>query len=194
MNGADNWDIPNPLETCVSCLNTLAPGASVTTFLSFEEGGPVRQDLCEDCVLAGKEAHGDLYWRRSLPEEGERRPVVDYELLREVFGRLRTRTDTNSQRLAYLIGLVLVRKRYLKLRGFRVRDDREVMVVSKGAGQPEWDVAAPYLEAEDMIAARNQLMRLMDADFDDEDLSRLDEDEREAPQERVKTSESETDV
>ena len=43
MNGADNWDIPNPLETCVSCLNTLAPGSSVTTFLSFEGGGPVRR-------------------------------------------------------------------------------------------------------------------------------------------------------
>src|SRR5262245_30706659 len=83
------------------------------------------------------------------------------------------RGDEIYRRLSYLVALVLVRKRHLRLHGFEVRQGREVMVVSRGAGQPAFDVPAPYLSPEDMLAVREHLSRLLQADFAEGDLPDL---------------------
>ena len=165
----DAWKLPAGADLCACCERPLAEGELVTVCLRFAEGGPYREDRCEAC--GGVVEGGDVvFWRSRRPEQGGRRPVVDYELLHEIFDVLRARTDVSSRRLAYLVGLVLVRKKVLRLRTFEVRAGREVMVVSRGKDGPPFEVPAPPLTAEDMVEVRDQLARLLRAD-----LSELDE-------------------
>ena len=165
MSDTDGWRIPARAEQCSGCQTTLAVGDDVTVLLRMGDEGPTRDDLCEDCGAALESSGENVYWRRPLRESEAASPVVDYALLREMFDRMLQRTEPVYQRLSYLVGLVLLRKRHLRLKGFEVRDGREVMVVVRGAGQPEMEVPAPHLSADELVETREQLTRLLAADL-----------------------------
>lgn len=169
MSDSDSWKIPASAEQCARCETALAVGDEVTVFLRFGEEGPHREDLCASCGNAVSASGSDVFWRHKLPESAVASPVVDYALLREMFHRMLVRPEPVYQRLSYLVGLVLVRKRHLRLRGFERRGGTEVMVVSKGAGEPDLDVPAPHLSAEALVETREQLTRLLAADLPSED-------------------------
>lgn len=164
----DAWKIPTAAATCSVCENELVTGSTVTVVLSLGDDGPGRHDVCSDCEAP--EASDGIFWRRKVPDLGDGKPVVDYAMLREIFGRLVERPEESYRRLSYLVALVLVRKRHLRLLGFEARDGKEVMRVSRAAGEPAVDVPAPYLSAEDMVETRDMLTRLLAADLPDEGL------------------------
>jgi hypothetical protein len=169
----DAWKIPTVTRNCASCQRALQIGDPVTTVFRLQADGPERRDLCNECGQLGENLGDAFFWRHRLPADGNRRPVVDYALLRELFTRMLQRGDEIYRRLSYLVALVLIRKRWLRLHGFEVRDGREVMVVSRGAGEPGFDVPAPFLSAEDMVAVREHLARLLQADVVEGDLPDL---------------------
>jgi hypothetical protein len=171
----EEWKLPASADACGRCQQPLQPGSLVTTVVRLLPTGPERSDLCASCG-EGVEAEGSaLYWRRKRPADAGKKRVVDYAMLRELFGRMLERPDEIYRRLSYLVALVLIRKRHLKLSGFEVRQGREVMVVSRGAGQPALDVPAPHLSPEDMVSVREHLTRLLNADLQDHDLPELSE-------------------
>ncbi len=170
MSLTDAWKIPTAARRCAACQRELQTGEAVTTVFRWQPEGPERRDLCAACGQAGENLGDAFFWRHRLAAPDQRRPVVDYALLRELFTRMLQRGDEIYRRLSYLVALVLIRKRYLRLHGFEVRGGREVMVVSRGAGEPNFDVPAPFLTAEDMVAVREHLTRLLQADVVEGDL------------------------
>jgi hypothetical protein len=169
----DAWKLPRPGDTCAACQQPLLVGMLCTTVVRLLAEAPLREDLCTAC---GEQAVADpeiCFWTRRRPESGQQRTVVDYAMLRELFGRMLLRTDDVYRRLSYLVALVLIRKRFLRLLGFQRRAGREVMVVTRGAGQPSLDVPAPLLTAEDLLTVRDQLAQLLNADLADHDLPEL---------------------
>ncbi len=138
--------------------------------------GPLREDLCASCGEVAVAAAADVcFWTRRRPAASRQHTVVDFSMLRELFGRMLQRSDDVYARLSYLVALVLIRKRHLRLVGFERRAGREVMVVSRGAGQPALDVPAPLLDAEHLLAVREQLARLLNTELADQDLPELAE-------------------
>jgi hypothetical protein len=164
----DAWKIPTAAATCSVCETELVTGSEVTVVLSLGEDGPGRHDVCSGCEPP--ETANGIFWRHKVPDLGDGKPVVDYAMLREIFGRLVERPEESYRRLSYLVALVLVRKRHLRLLGFEARGGKEVMRVSRGAGEPAVDVPAPYLSADDMVETRDMLTRLLAADLPDEGL------------------------
>ena len=166
--GADEWSLPARRLLCGACEQELPAGMLVTSSLSFGPEGPQRRDLCETCGRAVESGADDVFWRHRLPLDDGKRLVVDYALLREVFEQLARRTEPLYERLAYLVGLVLVRKRLLRLKGFTVVDGREVMRVQRTAADPELIVPAPHLEPEQLVETRERLGRLLNSDLPDD--------------------------
>jgi hypothetical protein len=169
----DAWKLPRPGDCCAGCQQPLLAGMLCTTVVRLHADAPLREDLCTAC---GERAVADpevCFWTRRRPESGNQRAVVDYAMLRELFGRMLQRSDEVYRRLSYLVALVLIRKRFLRLVGFQRRAGREVMVVTRGAGQPTVDVPAPLLTAEDLLSVRDQLAQLMNADLADHELPEL---------------------
>lgn len=176
MATPEAWQIPSPADSCARCQAALEPHTEVTVQLVLGQEGPERQDLCSACGEAVGNGDGGFYWRQRRHEKGDERPVVDYAFLREMFGRMLERPEEVYRRLAYLVGLVLIRKRHLRLKGFEQRDGHEVMIVTRGKDAPDQEVPAPFLSAEDMVATRELLSRLMASDLPDEgDLLTADE-------------------
>lgn len=164
----EDWKLPSAVERCSSCAAELQPGQPVTSVIRLAAAGPGRQDLCATCGQAvGGEAEV-FFWRRPRPAGKTRPAIVDYTMLRELFGRLLERPGELYARLSYLVALVLIRKRHLRLSGFELRGGREVMLVTRGAGEPAVEVPAPYLTPEDMVEVRAHLNRLLQADLPDD--------------------------
>jgi hypothetical protein len=164
----DDWKLPSGHERCTRCASELQPGQPVTSVIRLAADGPGRQDLCASCGQAVGGEADVFFWRRKRPEASERRAIVDYAMLRELFGRLLERPGELYERLSYLVALVLIRKRHLRLAGFEQRRGREVMLVSRAAGEPAIEVPAPFLTPEDMVAVRAHLNRLLQADLPDD--------------------------
>lgn len=175
MSPTEDWKLPGRAERCSGCQGPLAAGTLVTTLVRLSPAGPERRDLCASCGESVDSQGDELFWRRLRPEGDGPRRVVDYAMLRELFGRMLGRPDELYRRLSYLVALVLIRKRHLRLQGFEVRNGREVMVVTRGPGEPPLDVPAPFLTAEDMVGVRGHLTRLLNADLQDHDLPELAE-------------------
>jgi len=173
----EDWKLPSAVERCSSCDAVLQPGQPVTSVIRLAAAGPGRQDLCGTCGQAvGGEAEV-FFWRRPHPASKTRSAIVDYTMLRELFGRLLERPGELYARLSYLVALVLIRKRHLRLTGFELRGGREVMLVTRGAGEPAVEVPAPYLTPEDMVEVRAHLNRLLQADLPDDLLAGAGRDE-----------------
>lgn len=172
----DAWKIPAYHTACDACEAGLEPGQLVATVLDFEAEGPRRRDLCPACWDAASVGDDTIFWRRErTAADVEAKRTVDYAMLRDVFTRLLDQDSKVYRRLAYLVGLVLVRKRFLRLQGFEARDGREVMIVRRRAGDPSMEVPAPFLTAEDIVETREHLMRLLDADLGEGDLPSLED-------------------
>lgn len=171
MSQPDEWTLPGPSPVCHGCGAELPPGSSVTVRLSLAQEGPSREDLCTNCGQSVGEQGDSFYWRTERPEAGSQRPVVDYALLREMFERMLPRQELSYRRLAYLVGLILVRKRHYRLKGFEAREHGEIMLLGQAGGAPDLEVPAPHLNAEDMLATREALKRLLAADLPDTESS-----------------------
>jgi len=164
----DDWKLPTGAGRCSACASELQVGQSVTSVIRLAATGPGRQDLCASC---GQSVAGEadvFFWRRRRPEESARRAIVDYAMLRELFTRLLERQGELYARLSYLIALVLIRKRHLRLVAFEQRAGREVMLVTRAAGESAIEVPAPYLTPDDMLSVREHLNRLLQADLPDD--------------------------
>jgi len=166
----DAWSIPTRNDRCSRCDSELPVGSRVTVLLDLASEGPRRDDLCTSCGQAVEEDGEAIFWRSERVEDGDQRPVVDYGFLREMFGRLLQRDEPVYRRLSYLVGLVLVRKRHLRLKGFERRDGREVMIVTRSVDSPDLLVPAPHLSAEDMVETRELLRRLLAADLPESEI------------------------
>lgn len=170
MAAPEDWKLPTAAQTCARCSAVLQPGERVTTSIRLPPTGPERTDVCAACGKLVDDLSETFFWRHTIAASGPSRPVVDYALLRELFARLLVTPGAHYERLAYLVALVLVRKRHLRLIGFSGRAGAEVMLVTRGAGQPQHEVPAPFLTPEDMLPLRDELTRLLHAEIPLEDL------------------------
>ena len=177
----EDWKLPSGVERCSRCAAELVPGQPMTSVIRLAPDGPGRQDLCASCGQAVGGEADVFFWRRNRPPASERRAIVDYTMLRELFGRLLERPGELYARLSYLVALVLIRKRHLRLAGFEARGGREVMLVSRAAGEPAIEVPAPFLTSEDMVEVRAHLNRLLQADLPDDLLAGPGGDDAAAP-------------
>ena len=175
MSQSEVWKLPGGADQCSGCGGPLTVGMVVTTLVRLLPQGPERADLCASCGESVASGGAQFFWRRRRPDGTGPRSVVDYAMLRELFGRMLERPGEVYSRLAYLVALVLIRKRLLRLVGFEVRAGREVMVVTRGAGQQPLDVPAPFLTAADMLTVREHLTRLLNTDLQEHDLPELSE-------------------
>lgn len=107
--------IPALSRTCASCGAPFPPGAEVYSVMSLREAG--RRDLCPACFSAAQagSAADQVHWktRRPIPSRGE--ATVDLDSVTELFHRLLADPRPEVAGLRYVVALLLVRKRRIKL-------------------------------------------------------------------------------
>ena len=165
---------------CAATGEPLEPGAVCVTALCEHEHdeGFDRKDFSEAAWEAGARPERLFsYWRSTVPEPSEKKRVfVDDEVLMQIFERLAH--DDRPQRIAFrfVLALVLLRKRKLRMVGRSIDGEREVWLFSPKASRlgdkqrlsdesPAIEVINPQLTDDDVAELTSQLAEILQAEL-----------------------------
>lgn len=105
------------------------------------------------------------WWRTEVPDPSSKRQMfVDDDTLVDLFERLAAESDPARQAFRFVLGLILLRRRKLRMVDRRREGDDEVWVLKRVGGgddAPLWPVVDPRLSEEDADAIAEQLSTIL---------------------------------
>lgn len=169
MNATTNeWKIHRRESGCSACGKAFEEGEALFSLLHLGEDALRREDQCGGCFQdPGDEgepgaARDFLFWRTHHQNDPRARFAVDFEALSELFLALESRTEERLLELRYVVALLLLRKKRLKLVGVRRRADGEILNVRRPRHQEEFEVRVYDLDGERAQAIKADLARVFE--------------------------------
>ncbi len=133
----------------------------------------LRRDVCATCFreLEARAGEPPLFWRGRRRRNGDKAPAYDLHSLRQLFDRLgEQKQEQNAGRAAtarglrYLVALLLLRKRVLKMvdASGAAQEAADLVVVDpKVEGMAPVALCAPELDDERLAALKQELLGLL---------------------------------
>jgi len=154
------WKFAGRRDRCNTCDSPFEEGTRHVSTLSLTGEDLSREDLCLACFEARQRASEIFFWytRMSADRRGLR---LDLPMLEELFHRLEKRTEEGMIELRYVLCLLLMRKKRLKL--VRItRDPAETMLVRRPRRDELLPVLVRDLTAERIEELRGELAEIFD--------------------------------
>lgn len=107
------WKIDKRSPSCFKCQKVFEPQEDLYSAVYDEKEGLKRKDFCAPCWEEGVPAPFS-FWKAKGREE-ERKASVNLRSLRDVLLRLSGKRGGEKGRIAYLLALVLLRKKILSI-------------------------------------------------------------------------------
>lgn len=158
---------------CARCEREFELGEGYRSVLRLGAEEPERLDYCEPCFEEPGDEDAVAHWRARRTEPPSRKKAVDFAMLRELFFKMVEHHGEEYAKVAYLLGLVLIRKRRLKLIEFATDDGVDYLVVTGPDRKEPIRVLAPELNRDEYGALRDKLTCLLDIEFDEEEPLRV---------------------
>ncbi len=165
-----DWKFGGRQGLCTECERAFADGEPLHSLLALNEGAFSRSDLCAGCFGEREPSEDVVYWRTKYTVVEKKGVQLDLESIHALFGALEEREERGWRELRYLLCLILMRKRRLKVLGVRNVDGDEVFVVRRPRTEDEKLVHVFDFSAE----RRGELRETLQAIFDGADLDELD--------------------
>jgi len=179
-HGSMDYQIQTNTRRCALSGRSLEPGERFFTVLLDTGGNLERRDYCAE-AWSGPPAEAFSFWSgRIAAPEAKRLPPIDTELLLECFQRLAGQDDPERISFRYIVALLLVRRKKLRLidseeirgqgttspsgrgvgeSGFS--DSQSVIVVRNPQDGQVYKVIDPKLSADEMAAVQDEVYRLL---------------------------------
>jgi hypothetical protein len=162
-SSATPWKFDRRSGVCAGCESVFATGAQVTSALYEHEDEFRRADWCGTC-FADPARRGDPYshWTADVPEPQTRKAVFDQGVARDFLIRLiRENADARAS-LRYLLCLLLMRKRAVRVVEQRGGAGAETMVFTIPPDEDVHEIACPEIDEAEAESLREELGRLFD--------------------------------
>lgn len=160
MGIIEDYGIDRKIETCGACGKSFAENQPLVSGLYEGGAGFVRKDFCLDCwnEELGRDCLG--HWRTKNAVEEQKRRFVDDEIIFSFFEKLVEAEDESKADFRYVLALILMRKRWLKLQGLD-RDGGTVrMVLRCPRRDAVYKVEERRLSPEEMEHLNDEVARL----------------------------------
>ncbi len=144
---ATTWKFGRRQGLCSGCGVPFPEGQTLFSLLRFEGDELQRGDLCEGCFDA-REPEGDLFWWRTTHAPGRARVKVDFDLLLALVRNLIGDSRPERLDLAFLLTLLLIRHRRLRLTGISRVAGREVLNLRRPRTREVFPVEVRELDSE----------------------------------------------
>ena len=168
---SSSWKIRRSTGTCSGCDKEFEPEAEHYSLLTIGEEDWERTDSCAGCFKAEGLGPETLYWRTRRPKAENKKRQVDLEGLRVLFSQLVTmELDDTRRKLTFLIGMILTRKRRLRMGAIEREGDVDWIVLEVPKSETTYRVRADVPDPEEMPQLRELLQKLFDEDAESEDL------------------------
>lgn len=161
------WKITKRGRACGACARQFADGNLVFSTLTFEDvpGQEVpalhRADRCGVCHQRRDRREAEIVWR-TQHEEAPKKRKLDLLSLSEVLKQLLAAVDPRFSELRFLVALLLLRHRRLRVVRTRSQDDRDFLVMCFGRSRDTFDVEVVDLAKERMEALRAELTAIFE--------------------------------
>jgi hypothetical protein len=145
-------DIAAPSRTCAASGRELAPGQRIVSLLVEDAGGWLRRDYAAE-AWPGPPGACVAYWQGVVPDAGRpRKPVINDDLLLDLFRHLAESPDEQRMRFRYVVTLLLMRRKRLKFEDVKKTPGGDVLIVRDAKAGTRHEVPDPRL-SDDAIAA-----------------------------------------
>jgi len=155
------WKFERRHGTCTPCERTFADGERFVSTLCNRAGELSREDLCTACWAqrdaAAEPAQEDLFWWFTHYEEHKKRTVqLDLGSLERLFFELEGRAEVSVRELRYVICLLLMRKRKLKVERIKRSEEGESFIVKRPRRDERYQVWVYDFSPERMAELRDE--------------------------------------
>lgn len=168
---ADMWHVARSTRACASTGVEIPPETPYYSALLETDDGFERKDFAAAAWPGVDRAEFFSYWKnKGYSPRADKRPAVDYERLLSFFDALDGTEDRSKRLLRYVVALVLVRRRKLRLDDMTRTDDGEDRLVlhDRRDGGKTVVVASPEATREELEQTQEKLNALFDCDVEDQ--------------------------
>ena len=156
------WKLRSRRSSCTTCETAFAAGAQHASVLSLSGDEFAREDTCVPCFEA-RDHKGDVFYWFTRHSADRRAVHLDLATLEQLFVQLESRTEQKLCEVRYLLCLLLMRKRRVKLdRIVRGGDAGESMVVHRPRRQESLHVRVFDFDAPRLAELRTELRQIFD--------------------------------
>jgi len=181
-----SWKIRRLRGECAKCERAFeTDGERILTQVRLDGDDLVREDHHPECWE--EPADAIFWWATRFAVKAKSTLALDFELIERLFFQLEGRAEEKIRELRYLLCLMLMRKRRLKLVKVHRGKEGEAMLVRQPRRKQEWRVFVYDFEPERIEVLRGELSSLLDGELEDGDEEPLegaevaDEAESDAP-------------
>ncbi len=157
-----DWKLKSRRSSCTTCETAFVAGARHASVLSLSGDEFAREDTCVPCFEA-RDHQGDVFYWFTRHAADRRAVQLDLATLEQLFVQLESRTEQKLCEVRYLLCLLLMRKRRVKLdRIVRGGDAGESMIVHRPRRQESLHVRVFDFDAPRLAELRTELRQIFD--------------------------------
>lgn len=163
----EDWEVSRTTGRCAASDRVLAEGEAYYAVLLETASGFERRDYAVD-VWQGPPEGTFCYWRGRVPVR-EKKPgtyAVDMAILSQLFTQLEDAQSESKQQLRFVLALLLMRKRLLKMDRSTTEEGCEYWHLRMSSDQTVHRVLNPRLEKEQIERLSAQLTAILSGEVD----------------------------
>jgi len=158
------WEIDESQQACAACKKPFADGQEQYSALYEVERGLERRDYCLECWAKEKGGPFSFWKRRFKKEKPRRRKFIDNDSLLDFFHRMRDAAEARSRNFAYIVGLILLRKKLFRLEGTERSPSGEVMLLRERSSDNLWRVERPELTEAEIEQLASEVGQILESE------------------------------
>ena len=164
---AEAWHIARSTRTCAGSGEAIPPGTPFYSALIEGDESFERKDFRVEAWPEVDSSAFFSYWKNKGSEaKEEKKQTVDYERLLAFFDGLEHAEEPQKRLFRYVLALILVRKRRLRLDDMGRTEDGDRLVVYDRRGEKTLEIVAPEASREELAAVQNKLNELFECDIE----------------------------
>jgi hypothetical protein len=164
----NEWNIQSRAHACATCAQPFADRQPYHTLLLDESPLPRRSDICEPCwqKQAAAETRGHAafisHWQGVYQTPPPVTEVIQKDTAETLLRKLIERNDPAHGPAAYILAVMLERKRLLKVKEQLKRDGRRVFVYEQPKTGDLFTILDPDLQLDQLETVQRDVAHLLD--------------------------------
>jgi hypothetical protein len=162
------WNIAKSERRCTVCDKTFAEEEGYYSAVYDAGAAFERRDFCDGCWATADRGTPFSFWRTEVPRADQpKKMFVDDAVIFDFFKRLADEEDQATKRnFRYLLGLMLMRKKFLKFQDVDRRGGKEYLVLRRSRTKEEHRVLNPDLTEEELESVKAELTHILETGVD----------------------------
>ena len=156
-----DYEIQPSTRRCSESGRELRPGERTYSVLLEEAGKFVRKDYSAEAWHGVPDGAFSFWMGRVSSPQGKRRQPIDDEMLVECFQRLDGQMEPSRIRFRYVVALLLMRRRRLKIEDTKQDGSLEVLVMRCSRTGARHSVVNPGLTDEELATVQDDVFQAL---------------------------------